>query len=262
MLNLMNFEWKKSWKAFVLGIVSVLIVYTYLAFQGIEKFNQGELDVVIAMVILISLLSIGSAAVLFHSISFLSTDVKDKGYLIFSTPNSAWKILGAKLAVVFIRFFLWGLMMASIFFHMMGSLKIPELQSALMHNIPQVFLLIMVSAAASLFFTMTIYFLISLTATVLSGWKYPVLLMIMAYFGLSYVVDKIAVKLGELVSLPVTFQWNMPMIDQMNGFSVTGAMSYSAQGAVFNIAPILFYMVIGLGYFMAAGYLLDRKLNI
>jgi len=182
--------------------------------------------------------------------------------LIFSTPNSAWKILGAKLAVVFIRFFMWGLMVAAIFLHMMSTLEVQELQGVLLHNIPQILFLILAVASASLFFTMTIYFLISLTATVVSSWRHPVLLVVLAYFGLTYVVDWIAVKLGELITLPVTFQWNMPMIDTMNGFSVTGAISYSAQGAVFNLTPALFYIVIGVGYFLAAGYLLDRKLNI
>ena len=262
MLNLMNFEWKKSWKVFMLGIASVLIVYLYLVLQGTDNLYRGELGAGIAMTILVMLITVGSAALLFHSISFLSVDVKEKGYLLFSTPNSAWKILGAKLTVVFLRFFIWGFMVAAIFFHMMSSLKVEELQGVLMHNIPQIVFLIFISAMASLFFTMTIYFLISITATVLASWRHPVLFVILAYFGLTYVVDWVAVKLGELATLPVTFQWNMPLINQMNGFSITGAINYSAQGVSFNIVPVLFYLVIGIGYFMAAGYLLDRKLNI
>ncbi len=262
MLNLMNFEWKKSWKVYVLGMVSVLIVYAYLVLQGTDNLYRGELGSGIAMFLLVMLITVGSVFLIFHSISFLSVDVRDKGYLLFSTPNSAWKILGAKLAVVFLRFFLWGFMVAAIFFHMMSTLKVEELQGVLVHNIPQIIFLILVSALASLFFTMTIYFLISLTATVISSWRHPVLFVILAYFGLTYVVDWVAVKLGHLITLPVTFQWNMPMIDAMNGFSVTGAISYSAQGAVFNVTPALFYLVIGVGYFLAAGYLLDRKLNI
>ncbi|BES63595.1 hypothetical protein SANA_00340 [Gottschalkiaceae bacterium SANA] len=262
MLNLMNFEWKKTWKVYVLGIVSVLLVYAYLVLQGTDNLYRGELGAGIATTLLVLLITVGSFFLLFHSISLLSVDVKEKGYLLFSTPNSAWKILGAKLAVVFLRFFIWGFMVAGIFFHMMSSLKIEELQGVLLHNVPQIIVLILISALASLFFTMTIYFLISITATVLASWRHPVLFVILAYFGLAYVVDWVAVKLGELVNLPVTFQWNVPMINEMNGFSITGAINYSAQGAVFNIVPLLFYLIIGVVYFMAAGYLLDRKLNI
>ena len=262
MLNLMNFEWKKSWKVFMLGIASVLIVYLYLVLQGTDNLYRGELGAGIAMTILVMLITVGSAALLFHSISFLSVDVKEKGYLLFSTPNSAWKILGAKLTVVFLRFFIWGFMVAAIFFHMMSSLKIEELQGVLLHNVPQIIFLILISALASLFFTMTIYFLISITATVLASWRHPVLFVILAYFGLTYVIDWVAVKLGELATLPVTFHWNVPMINEMNGFSLTGAINYSAQGAVFNMVPVLFYLLVAVGYFMAAGYLLDRKLNI
>ncbi len=265
MLNLMNFEWKKSWKVFMLGITSILLVYTYLALQGTDNLYRGELGAGIAMALLVMLITVGSVALLFHSISFLSVDVKEKGYLLFSTPNSAWKMLGAKLTVVFLRFFIWGVMVAAIFFHMMSWLKVVELQGILLHNVPQIVFLILISALASLFFTMTIYFLISITATFLASWRNPVLFVILAYFGLTYVVDWVAVKLGELATWPVTFQWNMPIINQMNGFSVSGnmnAITFTAQGLSFNIVPALFYLVIGVGYFMAAGYLLDRKLNI
>jgi hypothetical protein len=262
MLNLMMFEWKKSWKVYVMGIVSVLIVYGYLVLQGTDNLYRGDMDNVIAMVLLTLLITVGSFFLMFHSISFLATDVGDKGYLIFSTPNSAWKILGAKLIVVFTRFFLWGLLMAAILFHMVSAMDVSELLDILVHNIPQILFMILAVACAALFFTMTIYFLISLTATVFSSWRHPVLLVVLAYFGLSFGIDWIGVKLGELVSLPVTFRWNMPLADSMNGFNVTGAMSYSAEGVVFNATTSIFYLLIAVALFMAAGYLLDRKLNI
>lgn len=265
MLNLMNLEWKKTWKVYVLGMVSVLLVYAYLVLRGTDSLYRGELGAGIATTLLVMLITVGSFFLLFQSISLLSVDVKEKGYLLFSTPNSAWKILGAKLTIVFLRFFIWGVMVAAIFFHMMSSLKIDELQGVLLHNIPQIIFVILISALASLFFTMTMYFLISITATVLASWRHPVLFTILGYFGLSYVVDWVSVKLGGLIDLPVTFQWNVPMISQMNGFSMTGninAMTFNAQGMSFNIVPALFYLIVAVGYFMAAGYLLDRKLNI
>ena len=95
MFKLMKYEFRKTWitKLILLGVTAVAeAVYLY----GLYAEKDNPLSVAIGLLVL---LAVGGVLVIgLESVLTLHRDMNTKqSYMLFMTPNSSYKILGAKV---------------------------------------------------------------------------------------------------------------------------------------------------------------------
>lgn len=101
MLKSMKYEFRKN--AFVLTIIGVVFVIAEIMFLIGTGFDNEKLFG-IGLFVLLLLGFVGSAYIMINGVNAYSRDLKDKsGYLVFMAPISTYKIIGAKLLMIFVE---------------------------------------------------------------------------------------------------------------------------------------------------------------
>ena len=208
MLKLMKYEFRKTWitKVILLGITAVAEA-GYL----IALYTDRE-DTVALTAGILTLLAIGGVMVIgLESVLTLHRDMNTKqGYMLFMTPNSCYKILGAKvlecglsILVTGAFFFLLGSLDVTLLFAKSGELNqlwemIQEFLRHLSFNDGQIALSIDTQTMAALVFSLltgwistitTAYLADVVSAALLNGKRFNGLLSFALFLALSWLTS-------------------------------------------------------------------------
>ena len=117
MLKLIGYEFRKSWiaKAILLGITALLeVVYV------VGLLTSDEATITIAAALLFMIATSGILVIGLMSVVVLHRDMNTRqGYMLFMTPNSCYKILGAKVLENGLS-----ILVAGAFFTLLGALDV------------------------------------------------------------------------------------------------------------------------------------------
>lgn len=270
MFKYIKYEIKGTYR-YILGTMAFVLMlitgfYTYLV-----NASRAPINSIGFVSLLLGLTLFGTAVATFLYIvgSFRKELYEDRGYLTFTLPLTGKQIVGAKLTVAFIWFFLLGtvfplynLMMISIF-------------NAAVHNLTEIFTAIaqVISFKQALFFIfntvlktsnflLLVYFSITLSRVTFRNKKigglWFVLFLILSWL-MSYGETKIASLLPYYLNL--NLQSNNFMLNQLilNGMTLdffhTGSLTA-------NIASNIYVLVVTVTLFLATGYLIEKKIDL
>ncbi len=202
MFKLMKYEFRKTFaqKLILLGITAVLeIAYLIALFCHNENWTAVFAG-------LLTLLAIGGVLMIgLGSVLILHRDINTKqSYMLFMTPNSSYRILGAKVAenglsilLTGVFFFALGALDVTLLFTQFGTLAdlwdaIQELLRVFNQQIPldtASIALFVFSLLASWFAAINAAYLADvISASLLNGKKYNGLLTFVVYLGLAFVL--------------------------------------------------------------------------
>ena len=274
MKNLFKYEFRKTLltKLIILGITIVAqAVYLF----GIWSKDR-ETTVVVGMLLLFFTAMFGIVFIGLQSVLTLHRDMNTKqSYMLFMTPNSCYKILGAKMLENLLSMLIGG-----AFFFGLGVLDISLLLKrynqidSIMDALRDIFTMFgyglnldagyMASLCfgflASWFATITAAFLADvISSALLNGKKFNLLISFIIFLALSYLMSKVS----GLVAGSVTYQTtqvieNMPLIMGSSGTTAqvtTVAPWYFVKSGLVSLAfAALFYV--------GAAELMQRKLSV
>ena len=206
MLNLLKYEFRKTFgvKAIILALTAVLEIVFLIGLYG-----EFDAPLGIGAGLLLTTASVGVIVIGIYSIILLRNDLNTKqSYMLFMTPNSSYKILGAKVIECGLSIFIIGMFFAAlgILDLMLVSQKFGEIEE-FFEVIKLMFSEIADFSTATLFATalsilsswlfsvVTAFFAIVLSATFLNGKKFNGLLSLIIFIAISILVGYIFNKL-------------------------------------------------------------------
>ncbi|SHI78690.1 hypothetical protein [Pseudobutyrivibrio xylanivorans] len=203
MLNLMKYEFRKSWK--MKGFVLCFTAFFELMFLfGVFSMNEDVWSVGVFGLILTTICGLFLIGV--YSIHVLSKDINTKqSYMLFMTPNSSYKILGSKVlencgSVFLSGMFFMALAMADI---MILVVKYEDIQGIIdMLGLIitgnreaftyQTFVMAGLDTVLSWVYLICVgYLAVVICATLLNGNKFNGLLSFIAFIVIAILVDKL-----------------------------------------------------------------------
>lgn len=213
MLKLMKYELRKTWfiKLILLGVTAVAEIIFLIGLYG-----RYEDTLAVGTFLLFLLAFCGLTVIGIASVVVLHRDMNTRqGYMLFMTPNSCYKILGAKVLECGISillagafFFALGALDVSLVFARQGMLNLmwQRIQETLSHmtfagrpiqlNL-SVYIALGFSILASWFSTvMTAYLADVISSALLNGKKFNGLISFLIFIALSW-------GLGKLIALAV-----------------------------------------------------------
>ena len=203
--KLIKYEFRKQLLSkLVVGIVVVVLQLIFLGGLLFDKESWAGTGLgVFAVVSMISLFYFS-----FESIVTYSNDLKTKqSYMLFLTPRNMFQIVGAKLITTSLQIFVCGCAFAAIgigdvllvcatkgdikmfievvtqFFHELTGVEI---------RLVEVIYVILMILISWLFFIAMAMFAITLSTTLLSNWKFKGVASVAIFFGLDWIVGKVA----------------------------------------------------------------------
>lgn len=247
MLKLMKYELRKQWfsKLFILIVVGIIEIGFLF---GIAKDDSNSAGVAMGLMVFVAFVAI--MFVSFECIMTYSKDLKTKqSYMLFLTPNSTYKIVGAKVVTSVAQIgitaaFMIAVVSMNIFIVMLRYQNIEEMMKMLQEMIKEVmgwdvdYGLILIALVAFLLEWISKVIMgilaITLSATFLSNTKGKGIVSLILFFVLNYVVSKV----GHLI-MPNS----MVLFDQL------------------MIDAIFMGFVIAIFYF-ATAWMLDKKVSV
>lgn len=247
MFKLMKYELRKQWfsKLFILIVMGILEI-TFLL--GLLRDDMDSLGISMFIMVFVAFAAI--MFVSFECILTYSKDLKTKqSYMLFLTPNSTYKIVGAKVITSIAQIGITAAIMAGIIFinTTIVIIRYQDIEEAIeligraLNNVMGLNIdygLILIGLVAFLLEwlsnVVTGILAITLSATFLSNTKGKGIVSLIIFFALNYFVGKI----GKLFMVE-----NMPLFDQ------------------FMIEAIFMAFVIGAFYFVTA-WMLDKKVSV
>ena len=211
MLKLIGYEFRKSWiaKAILLGITALLeVVYV------VGLLTSDEATITIAAALLFMIATSGILVIGLMSVVVLHRDMNTRqGYMLFMTPNSCYKILGAKVLENGLS-----ILVAGAFFTLLGALDVTLLfghynrldelwqmaQKILTSMVPgirlenTVLILFLLTALCSWVSTVvTAYFADVMASSVLRGKRGGGFVAFLIFLAINLLVGWATTKLGE-----------------------------------------------------------------
>lgn len=247
MFKLIKYELRKQWfsKLFILIVMGIL----ELSFLfGLLREDTEALGVSMGIMVFV-----GFTAIMFVSFECIMTYSKDlktkQSYMLFLTPNSTYKIIGAKVITSVAQIGITAAFMASVIFINMSIIvlryeniedMIEIIQNALKEvmglNVDYGLILIGLVAFLLEWISKVIMGILAITlsATFLSNTKGKGIVSLIIFFTINYLVGRI----GKLIMLE-----SMPMFDQ------------------FMIDAIFMAFIIA-AFYLATAWMLDKKVSV
>ncbi len=258
MLKSMKYEFLKNRVSLaVMGIIFACLEATFLIGCALKKDEPAA----IAVTGLIVLSVVCVFYIYITGITAYSRDLREKsGYLVFMTPLSTYKVIGAKLLMVLIEatvfaawFVLFIILDVTLLLHRFADMTWQELAEGLgeiffflrdpevLRGITGAMCAGLILAFISLFMTVTLaYLAISLSATVLQNRRGKGIVALIFFLVLNQLANLAANHLPVL-----DIDWN------------------NAMGAVVARMPaMLFYVALSVGAFIGTGLLLEKKISL
>lgn len=239
MLKLIKYELRKTWftKLILLAVTAVAEII-YLA----GLYGDRENTMAVGMFTLLMLAVCGVAVMGLESVFVLHRDMNTKqSYMLFMTPNSCYKILGAKVlecgASILIAgafFFALGVLDITLLFAKQGQLSVlwKEIQtifSSLSFNGRN--LRIDTASASAFCFAMlanwislvtTAYLADVISSALLNGRKYNGFISFILFLALNYAINKLITLVTGGIADTVTLMW----ISGLCGLVMAAAMYF------------------------------------
>lgn len=235
MLKLMKYELRKQVfsKLVILAIVAILeLVMGYGLI--VDKTNT----IVWALTAIFMVFFISMFYLYFESIITFSNDLKTKNsYMLFMTPNSSYKIVGAKIVTSVVQIFLYGLCYLGIIlidigimsvryhsvsetinFIKIGLKKVFDIDI----NLTYVFISVLSVLFAGIFVIVVAYLSITLTSTFFSNRKLKGLLSFVVFVAVMFVEERIS----DAIFADFTFTDQKYLLLRMLWYALLTAVTY------------------------------------
>lgn len=205
MLKSMKYEFRKN--AFTLAVMGVIFVIAEVMFLIGVGAENGKLFG-IGMTVLVLIGFVGSVYILINGVGAYSRDLKDKsGYLVFMTPISTYKVIGAKLLMILVEIlvfsavsFLVGVLDILFLVRRTTDYTLEEIIEGIAEVLPikadQIY--VQIAGIAVFFLTLIIglymivtmaYLAISLSSTVLQNKRGKGLASFLVFLAMSFVIS-------------------------------------------------------------------------
>lgn len=259
MFKMMKYEYKRAWTSLKLLL---LIIAAVEALFLVTVMSHKDSYVVLS-IMLLTFLGLGSYLfVLIYGIRSYSSDLKNKsGYLVFMTPLSTYKILGAKLLAIFLTAMtligVFGVLFTFDFevfaseYNFEGFLKaIFELFNEIGGiNIARGLLILLayfISILIQFYMVMTVaYLAMSLSATMLQNKKIKGVVSFVLFTVIYGLVNALSVKIMQAFT---------------EGESTA---NLTAGNALLRVAPsITLYLVVAFLCYIACAKLLEKSISL
>jgi ABC-2 type transport system permease protein len=236
MWKLVKYELRKQMqsKLVIFGIVALLEIIWFIGLFTKERVLYST-SALLFMIANISMLYL-----YFESVVTFSHDLKTKNsYMMFMTPNSSYKIVGAKILASGIQILVYGLCFFGIGVLDIGIMTIRfnsvsetiEMVKKALHHFVHidvdktfVFLYLLTILIAGIFILVLAYVSITLSATFLANKPYKGVVSFAIFIAISYVVGKISnVLIGDG---DVLFRDNKTMLLFIVWYTVLSAIAY------------------------------------
>lgn len=272
MFKYMKYEIKGTYR-FILGVLALaLIIFTGIYAYRVDRGSTlGSLFMVLSIMILF-----GTVLVVFLYIvgSFRKELYEDSGYLTFTLPLTGNQIVGSKLIVALLWFFILGMVIAiyNIMMVMIFSpfeMNIAKLFSMVQGvSITEIIFAVLTPVFSGVSILILIYFSMSISKVTFRNKKIGglwfilfLVLIILLGFGdaeisklLPYYLDLNTFHLKTTVALNNQYQLGY------NNDSFY--MSFHSGVLAVNIASSVYDVVTTVALFLGTGYLIERKINL
>lgn len=265
--NYMKYEIKGTYK-FILGILAIILIITTASY--IYMANGGHLSVAVTTFII----AFGANLVSFLYIvgSFRKELYEDRGYLTFTLPLTGNQIIGAKLIVAVLWFFLLGIVIigytglrAPLLSHSEAGFEVVFGKSALFMGIPMFINGVMALILA--------YFSMAISKVTFRNKKIGGLWFVI-FLGLNilvyYTVFKVLKWMPYYLDLSTLKIVTYNIVEKYSEYSSFKYMSFgggsvatSGGGKSFiNIASIIYTMIVSIAAFLGTSYIVENKINL
>lgn len=257
MLNLIKYEFIRKWRtlmmflAFVLGM-NTIVLYRLMRGTQSDIEQMGLLGMFFGVLLFVFFI-----LYIIDVTKMYSRDINNKsGYMIFLTPNSGYKILGAKVLTGIVEGFLFlavFLILATISFFGFYEQAIAELLSSEMFVAGMAELnlstgeflsfltaLLMTIFASVVTLILTIYAAISIRKSILAEHKYGVLLSFLVFLLLTWINGKfMGLVFGKLTGIEM-------FVNEINFINL----------------HTLTQLFLGAALFILSAYLLEKRMDL
>lgn len=256
MLKTLKYEFRRgAFSLMVMAIIIVAIELYFLIANLLEEYSHAGLALVLML-----LASLGCYVfVLINGIVIYSNDLKNKsGYLVFMTPVSSYKIIGAKLLYILLTgFFFVVLTGACIFFDYVSVLS--NRDSVV--SMTDAFDLILGTFDLSL--GGLVVRLISFTLVMLVGFFMTITL---AYLAVSICSTAFQAKKGKGILSFLLFVVLYVIIaliaDHLPTLGNYGADTTYLEQLYDNLPIYILYVIVMIGSYLGSAALLDKKISL
>jgi ABC-2 type transport system permease protein len=266
MLKLIKLELFKS-KNILIYFFSIIFLTEIIFLIGYALDKEILIAITTFLLSLMAVVSV--VAIIIYSVILYLPDISKKpGYMLFSTPNSAYKILGSKIIVTLIVGFL-----LFILFSLLGVFDIYLLTKDIdtsEFTVESIFKSIIDALSEepvgiTLFLASTlsqfvsniaiIYFSITLTYTFLSNLKFKNFIAFLVFVAVNVAISIIKFVIQSAMSLTGAFEFNTDLYNSSNPFDLKFNVD-------FMLVPLIVTTVIGLGMYFASAWMVEKKLNL
>lgn len=254
MLNLVKYELKGRYK-FYIGIALAFIVWNiYL----ITRIGIWQPDGMVFGVSIATTLAIYFAILLFGVLLYNRDLYGDTGYLIFTLPKKGYSIVGSKLIVSLIEIILFGLLSGTfIYIILVNSPNVPvdEIINTIKANFGKILFSILVSLWGYISILLVSYFSLNISKVAFHSGRFRFILSFVIFFLTLYVISQISSYLATIFPQEIIFNPTTTIFDN-------NEMHISVLPFKFNIAEVVFQIIIYPILFVFNGYLIDKKIDI
>ncbi|WP_353093274.1 hypothetical protein [Tissierella praeacuta] len=276
MRKYMKYEIKGSYK-FILGIIAIVLIASTIIQINISRYDaSNSINGFATLMLLVSILVIfGAFLTAFFQIigSFRKELYEDRGYLTFTLPLTGNKILGAKLIVAVIWFLalgisivLYNLLLAMILY---GSDWINIIKQIINTVNLGVFSIGIVSLVSAILTLILIYFSMTLSRVSIKNKKigglwfiiFLILNSLAGYF--TFKVINVFPYYMSLENFKILHSYELNFFPTLTGITKQQLILFGNNfDAYINIFGVLSMIIMGLGAFLATGYLIEKKIDI
>lgn len=266
MFKLVKYEFKSLYKS-LLGFLVALAVLTIFSFFG-SPTTKNESIVFLFTTIGFVAISIAIFVVVFlNCIQSLSKYLyKSEGYLLFSTPQSGYSIIGSRLIVAFIEI-IGSQLVLGVFFYFAVIHKVLKtenitnfwstlfsyMDASMIGIVAYIFISFLLSLIA---FLITVYFSMILSKSLIPFQKNQGVIAFVAFIVINLVISSIGSFVGNIINISIKTNYaiqgtiNLGEIIIENGF------------ISLSLGSIIFTLLISVILFIASSYLIDNKLEL
>ena len=266
MLKLIKLELFKS-KNILIYFFSIIFLTEILFLIGYALDKEILIAITTFLLSIMAVVSI--VAIIIYSVILYLPDISKKpGYMLFSTPNSAYKILGSKIIVTlifgFLLFILFSLLGVFDIYLLTKDIDTSEitLESIFKSIIdalseePVGITLFLASTLSQFVSNITIiYFSITLTYTFLSNVKFKNFIAFLVFVAVNVGISIIKFAIQSAMSLTGAVEFNLTSYTSENPFDIMFNVDYM-------LVPLIVTTVVGLSMYFASAWMVEKKLNL
>ena len=275
MINYMKYEIKGTYK-YISGILALVLILITGIYAYASRPNEGSAVGVIFIVLsILVLFGTALATFLFIVDSFRKELYEDRGYLTFTLPLTGNQIVGSKLIVALMWFFILGMVIALYNLIMVLSfspvdLNITELFSTFFQtfSIKEIIVSVISTVLIGVSILILIYFSMALSRVSfrnkrIGGLWFIIFLLLCVILAsgefvighwLPYYLDLNTFNVGTMDMS--NGQFNMEMNN--DGVSVSSNLGLLSM----NIATTIYNVITSIALFLGTGYLIERKIDL